>query len=124
VRSGAVGVEAGWRVYSSGAGIAVRLLREALLGLRLRRSSVCIDPVLPRALDGLVARITLGDREVAVRYRVGARGHGPLAITCNGQPLAFEHEPHPYRTGGAVIAMDALRQHLRDGDNVIEIEVA
>ncbi|MBA2961012.1 MULTISPECIES: hypothetical protein [Ramlibacter] len=124
VRSGTVGVEAGWRVYSSGAGIAVRLLRESLLGLRLHRSSVCLDPVLPRTLDGLVARITLEDREVAVRYRVGARGHGPLAITCNGQPLAFEREPHPYRTGGAVIAMDALRQHLRDGDNVIEIEVA
>ena len=28
VRTGAVGVEAGWRVYSSGAGIAVRLVRE------------------------------------------------------------------------------------------------
>ncbi|HSW25478.1 MAG TPA: hypothetical protein VLJ62_22150, partial [Burkholderiaceae bacterium] len=43
VYSGAVGVEAGWRVYSSGAGIAVRLVRECLLGLRLRRSSLCID---------------------------------------------------------------------------------
>ena len=30
-------------MYSSGAGIAVRVLREALLGLRLRRSSLCID---------------------------------------------------------------------------------
>src|SRR4029453_6177555 len=58
-RTGAVGVEGGWRVYSSGAGIAVRLVRECLLGLRLRRSSICIDPVLPQAFDGLVAQVEL-----------------------------------------------------------------
>jgi cellobiose phosphorylase len=124
VRSGAVGVEAGWRVYSSGAGIAVRLLREDLLGLRLRRSSLCIDPVLPPALDGLVVRLKLEDRSVAVGYRIGPLGHGPRAVTCNGQPLAFDREPHPYRTGGAVIPMDALRERLRDGSNEIKIEVA
>jgi cellobiose phosphorylase len=124
VRSGAVGVEAGWRVYSSGAGIAVRLLREDLLGLRLRRSSLCIDPVLPPALDGLVVRLKLEDRSVAVGYRIGPLGHGPRAVTCNGQPLAFDREPHPYRTGGAVIPMDVLRERLRDGSNEIKIEVA
>ena len=123
VRSGAVGVEGGWRVYSSGAGIAVRLLREDLLGLRLRHSSLCIDPVLPPALDGLVARIKLEDRSVAVGYRIGSLGHGPRAVTCNGQPLAFDREPHPYRTGGVVIPMDVLRERLRDGSNDIEIEV-
>jgi cellobiose phosphorylase len=123
VRSGAVGVESGWRVYSSGAGIAVRLLREDLLGLRLRRSSLCIDPVLPPALDGLVARIMLGDRAVAVRFRVGPLGHGPRAVSCNGRPLAFEREPHPYRTGGVVIPIDVLRESLRDGSNDIDIEV-
>jgi 1,2-beta-oligoglucan phosphorylase len=123
VRSGAVGVEAGWRVYSSGAGIAVRLLRESLLGLRLRRSSLCLDPVLPPSLDGLVARTTLEDRAIAVRFRIGPLGHGPRSVTCNGRPLAFDREPNPYRTGGVVIPMDVLREHLRDGSNDIEIEV-
>jgi CRISPR-associated protein Csx3 len=119
VRTGTVDVEGGWRVYSSGAGIAVRLVRERLLGLRLQRSSLCIDPVLPRALDGLVARVQLQGRAVTLRYRVGARGHGPRALTANGRPLAIDREPHPYRTGGAVVPMDLLR----DGDNVIEVEV-
>ena len=119
VRSGAVDVEGGWRVYSSGAGIAVRLVRECLLGLRLRRSALCIDPVLPRALDGLVARVQLQGRAVTLRYRVGARGHGPQALACNGQPLAIDREPHPYRVGGALVPMDVLR----DGDNVIDVEV-
>jgi len=102
----------------------VRLLREDLLGLRLRRSSLCIDPVLPPALDGLVVRLKLEDRSVAVGYRIGPLGHGPRAVTCNGQPLAFDREPHPYRTGGAVIPMDVLRERLRDGSNEIKIEVA
>ncbi len=62
VRSGAVDVEGGWRVYSSGAGIVVRLVRERLLGLRLRHSSLGIDPVLPRSLDGLEARVALPGR--------------------------------------------------------------
>ncbi|GAB2594814.1 hypothetical protein GCM10027034_30150 [Ramlibacter solisilvae] len=119
VRTGAVDVEGGWRVYSSGAGIAVRLVRECLLGLRLQRSALCIDPVLPRALDGLVARVQLQGRAVTVRYRVGALGHGPKALACNGQPLAIEREPHPYRTGGALVPMDVLQ----GGDNVIEVEV-
>jgi cellobiose phosphorylase len=119
VRTGAVDVEGGWRVYSSGAGIAVRLVRERLLGLRLRRSSLCIDPVLPRSLDGLSARVQLEGRALTLRYRVGPLGHGPRALACNGRPLAIDREAHPYRTGGAVVPMDLLS----DGDNVLDIEV-
>jgi cellobiose phosphorylase len=120
VRTGAVEVEGGWRVYSSGAGIAVRLVRERLLGLRLRHATLVIDPVLPRALDGLQARVALTQgRSVALRYRVGARGHGPSAISCNGRALALEREAHPYRIGGVVMSL----RELRDGDNEIEIEL-
>ena len=119
VRTGAVDVEGGWRVYSSGAGIAVRLVRERLLGLRLRHSSLCIDPVLPRSLDGLVARVVLQGRALALRYRIGPRGHGPVAITCNGRAMAIDREPHPYRIGGVVLPL----RELRDGENEIEIEV-
>jgi hypothetical protein len=64
VRSWTVGVEGGWRVFSSGAGIAVRLVRERLLGVRLRRSSIGIDPVLPLALDELTARVEIAGRSV------------------------------------------------------------
>ena len=120
VRAGAVEVEAGWRVYSSGAGIAVRLVRERLLGLRLRHASLGIDPVLPRSLDGLAVRVALPQgRSVALRYRVGARGHGPIGITCNGRAVALDREPHPYRVGGVVMPLHALLE----GDNTIEIEL-
>jgi 1,2-beta-oligoglucan phosphorylase len=123
VRTGSVGVEGGWRVYSSGAGIAVRLVRERLLGLRLRRSSIGIDPVMPRALDGLRARVDIGGRSVEVRYRVGQRGYGPQSLACNGTPLPFTRESNPYRDGGALVAMEAFRKALRDGGNELVIDV-
>jgi cellobiose phosphorylase len=124
VRNGAVGVEGGWRVYSSGAGIAVRLVRERLLGLRLRRSSIGIDPVMPRALDGLKARVEIEGHGVELRYRVGRRGHGPQSLVCNGTPLPFTRESNPYREGGAVVAMDAFRERLRDAGNQLLVELA
>jgi 1,2-beta-oligoglucan phosphorylase len=98
----------------------VRLVRERLLGLRLRHASLGIDPVLPHALDGLTARVVLPHgRTVALRYRVGPLGHGPVALTCNGRALALEREAHPYRTGGVVMPL----YELHDGENTIEIEL-
>jgi cellobiose phosphorylase len=119
VRSGAVAVEGGWRVYSSGAGIAVRLVRERVLGLRLRHAALVIDPVLPRALDGLQARVVLAGRALVLRYRVGPRGHGPVAVHCNGRAAALDREAHPYRVGGVRMPLS----ELRDGDNDIEVEL-
>ena len=124
VRSGAVGVEGGWRVYSSGAGIAVRLAARATCwacacGARRCASTRCCR----RRSTGWSRASSWKDRAVAVRYRIGPLGHGPRTVTCNGRPLAFDREPHPYRTGGVVIPMDVLRERLRDGSNDIEIEV-
>jgi 1,2-beta-oligoglucan phosphorylase len=108
VMAGRVPVQGGWRVYSSGPGIYVRLVHECLLGLRRSRSRLVIDPVLPRALDGLRAQLEVNGIPLDVVYRVGARGHGPTALSLDGAPLAFEREPNPYRTGGAEIPVAAL----------------
>jgi cellobiose phosphorylase len=123
VKSGTVAIEGGWRVYSSGAGIAMGLVRERLLGLRLRRSAIAFDPVLPRAFDGLCARVELFGRPVRVRYRVGSHGHGPKALAWNGAPLPFAREANPYREGGAVVSAETLRERLRDGDGELVVEL-
>lgn len=109
VRSGAIAVEGGWRVYSSGAGIACRLIHQHLLGIRRGRSSTVIDPVLPRVLDGLTVDVVLEERPLRVEYRVGGRGAGPVALTLNGRALPFEREANPYRPGGARVSTAALR---------------
>jgi cellobiose phosphorylase len=123
VKTGAVAVEGGWRVYSSGPGIAVRLVRECLLGLRLTRAELGIDPVLPRGLDGLSAVAEIAGRPVEVRYRVGPRGFGPRALRLNGATLPFARGENRYREAGARVAMDAFRAGLRDGANALDVEL-
>jgi cellobiose phosphorylase len=121
--AGRVPVEGGWRVYSSGAGIALHLVRECLLGLRLGASRLVLDPVLPRALDGLRARVELDGRALELTYRVGPRGHGPTALTLNDAPLRFERLPNPYRKGGAQLALDALRTRLGGRSNRLVVQL-
>ena len=123
VKTGAVAVEGGWRVYSSGAGIAVRLVRECLLGLRLRHDEIGIDPVLPRALDGLRVSAEIGGSPIELSYRVGARGFGPRALRLNGDELAFERAQNRYREGGARVAIADLRGRLRSGGNTLLVEL-
>ena len=123
VKTGAVPVEGGWRVYSSGAGIAVRLVRECLLGLRLRNAELGVDPVLPRALDGLHATVEIAGHPIEVHYRTGERGFGPKSLQLNGAELAFERTDNPYREGGARVAMAAVRERLRAGPNSFLIEL-
>jgi cellobiose phosphorylase len=119
VKSGAIPFEGGWRVYSSGAGIAFRLIHERLLGLKRARSYLTVDPVLPHGLDGLAVDLALAGRPLRVEYAVGERGVGPSRLTLNGVDLPFTREPSSYRTGGAVVAMDALRARLAASGNVL-----
>ena len=108
VMAGRVPLEGGWRVYSSGPGIYLRLVHECLLGVRRSRSRLVIDPVLPRALDGLRAQLEVNGIPLELVYRIRARGHGPSALTLDGSPIAFERESNPYRTGGAEIPVSSL----------------
>ena len=123
VKTGEVPFEGGWRVYSSGAGIAVRLIHECLLGLRQTKSVLVIDPVIPKALDGLCADAELAGKRVKVVYRISAQGCGPTALTLNGTELAFRREANPYRLGGAQVSMAVLQQLLADGLNMLEVRL-
>ncbi|ACQ81818.1 conserved hypothetical protein [Beutenbergia cavernae DSM 12333] len=109
VRSGEVAVEGGWRIYSSGPGITVRILAEVLLGIRRRGAWIEVDPVLPPELDGLEARVPLLGGELAVTYRVGTRGAGPSEIRLGGRTIEFERLANPYREGGARVDLEPLR---------------
>ena len=120
VRTGRVPFEGGWRVYSSGAGIAVRLIHECLLGIRRGRAALGIDPAIPRGLDGLRAEIELGGRRVEVVYRCAERGVGPTAVTLNGTPLPLARLENPYRAGGVEVPMAAIADRLaRDANELV-----
>jgi cellobiose phosphorylase len=103
VAAGTVALEGGWRVYSSGPGIALSLMVGALLGIRQEAARLIVDPVLPRALDGLRVAMSVGGRPIEIVYQVGRSGCGPVSVMLNGAPLAFERGADRYRAGGAEI---------------------
>jgi cellobiose phosphorylase len=120
---GEIPLEGGWRVYSSGAGIATSLILRGFLGLRRESSRLVVDPVMPKALDGLRIEVELWERPVEVVYRIGERGCGTTAIQLNGLDLPFTRSPNPYRTGAAVVSMAEVRQHLKEGANRLLLQL-
>jgi cellobiose phosphorylase len=120
---GEIPLDGGWRVYSSGAGIGTGLILRCLLGLRLERGRLVIDPVMPPDLDGLQAEMELDGRTLEVTYRVRGAGCGPAAVTINGVALAFERGASTYRVGAAEIPLEAFRAGLTAGVNRIDIEL-
>ena len=120
---GEIPLDGGWRVYSSGAGIGLGLILRCLLGLRLERGRLVIDPVMPASLDGLQAALELDGRALVVTYRVGDAGCGPTAVTLNGVPLDFLRGASPYRTGAAEIPLDVFRAGSIPGVNRLGVEL-
>lgn len=124
VRQGTIGLDGGWRVYSSGAGILFSLVVRHLLGLRLEADALLIDPVLPAALDGMRVSVVLRQHEIEIVYRVRGTGCGVTALHHDGQPLAFTADPNPYRRGAARVSLrdvDAALASARQRELVVDV---
>ncbi len=123
VARGTIDLDGGWRVYSSGAGIALGLTLRRFLGLSCESQSFRVDPVIPTALDGLRVETVLRGRAVEVRYQVRNPGCGVTALSVNNQPLSFTREPNPHRRGAALVPWSAVMEHLRPQHNLLTIEL-
>jgi cellobiose phosphorylase len=124
VAAGTVALDGGWRVYSSGPGIALSLLVTSLLGVRREGDVLIIDPVIAPELSGLRAELPLLGRRVQMEIQVDRHGHSPRLITLNGRPLPFTLVDNPYRKGGAAISLDAWIAHRRaDAPDVLRVEL-
>lgn len=126
VRSGrlfdaAFAYEGGWRVYSSGPGLILRMVVQGFLGLRWSASGLVVDPVLPTSLDGLRATVMLGGREVHVVYAVGETGHGVRSVRINGVELPTTPSVARYRAGGVSLSCQAWDGAV--GEGVIELSI-
>ncbi len=119
--AGEVPLEGGWRVYSSGPGLALRLVVERLLGLRRRGDRLEVDPVLPAGADGLTATVRLAGRTARVTYAVGPEGVGVRRVTGARGDLHLTHLTNPHRRPGASVPTDDLRAAL-DADPDLTVE--
>ena len=124
VTAGTIALDGGWRVYSSGAGIALGLIVRRFLGLSCEADVLSVDPVIPNALDGLRVSTTLRDRPIEVHYRIGRAGCVVTRISLNGQTLSFTSRANPHRRGAAVVALKPLLEQLGTGPNVLQIDIA
>ncbi len=122
--AGDVALEGGWRVYSSGPGLYLRLLSETLLGVRSRGDKVELDPVLAPGLDGLTARIPWGDKRLQVTYGVGSVGSGVVRVTCSGHELATTPLRNPYRRAGVSVTRTELLAHGTGDDIELTVETS
>jgi cellobiose phosphorylase len=123
VARGTIALEGGWRVYSSGAGIALGLIARHFLGMDFQAKALRLDPVMPAALDGLHVESSLRGHPVSINYRVGARGCGVTAVVLNGRALPIEREPNPHRVGAALLPLDRLLEPLAGSANRLQIEL-
>ena len=119
--TGDVPLEGGWRIYSSGPGLALRLVVERLLGLRRRGGRVEVDPVLPAGSDGLRATVRLVGRPAHVTYVVGPEGFGVRRVVGATGELALTPLDNPHRRPGVSVDTDDLRTAL-DADPDLRVE--
>lgn len=123
VNCGEITLEGGWRIYSSGAGISARLIMQCFLGLRLEKSALVIDPVIPVCLSGLEVSLTLANLPLQVRYHIAAKGSGPIDAFLNGLALEFTREANPYRPGALRIPLHHLKQKLKGRSDQLLIHI-
>ncbi len=123
VGRGTIPLDGGWRVYSSGAGIALGLIVRRLLGVSREASALRIDPVIPAALDGLRVESTLLDHPVDLVYRIRGSGCGVNRIELNGAELSFATESNPHRRGAALVGLAEVRRGLHPHGNRLSLDI-
>ncbi|MFO1101855.1 MAG: cellobiose phosphorylase [Methylocystis sp.] len=123
VMRGAVSTEGGWRVYSSGPGVAVHLILCRLLGLTQEKSALVVDPVIPPSLDGLRIEVDLFDRPFEISYRIERIGCGLIGVNLNGADLPFARRANPYRLGAAEISIETALSRITEGVNRLSLRI-
>jgi 1,2-beta-oligoglucan phosphorylase len=123
VMRGAVPTEGGWRVYSSGPGVAVRLILCCFLGLTQEKSALVLDPAIPPSLDGLQIEVELFGHSFEVSYRIERIGCGLIGVNVNGAEIPFARRANPYRLGAAEIPIEAVLSRIRADINRLSLRI-
>jgi cellobiose phosphorylase len=124
LRSGEIGTDGGWRVYSSGPGIYTNLVIRHLFGLRRYFDSIEFDPVLPRDLDGVTCELTQNGRRVRYLFTTRSESKLPAKIRVNGREISTEmHSRNSYRCGALSVPRAEFEEALTPGVNAVEVAI-
>ena len=92
-----------------------------LLGLRTEFGKTIIDPVIPKALDGLSASLVYAGYPLNLNFSVKKETCHPKTIHINGKAINFNYEDNQYRKGGAEIETKKFLELLNQEENAIDI---
>ncbi|TGL87410.1 hypothetical protein EHQ68_11905 [Leptospira congkakensis] len=118
---GNIPLEGGWRVYSSGPGIYIKLVYECLFGIRIFLDGLELNPTLPKGLDGLQWEIHLLGKKVLITYLVESENASINSVTLNGISLPLERKKNRYRNGAAKVKFTDLEFSLKEDSNQLVI---
>lgn len=109
VKSGAVDVKAGWRLYSSGPGIYINQMIRNVFGIRVVEQNLVLDPVIPESLKGLTIRFSYFNRHIKVQYN--HTSNEIKSVKINGKTkddFIRTLDNNPYRASGIYIFKTAF----------------
>ena len=120
---GNVDLEGGWRVYSSGPGIFIKLFYESLLGIRQYKDGIEFDPILPLGLHGTEILIQIFDKTVRLTYQIVNENATLAFIELNGHSISFERKENRYRRGGGKMLYNDILIYMRESDNFLVLKL-
>ncbi|WP_394239658.1 GH36-type glycosyl hydrolase domain-containing protein [Vibrio astriarenae] len=121
VMSGEVEVKGGWRIYSSGPGIYINQVIANVLGIRYQQNDLIIDPVIDKTQGELNLTFEVYDSQVEIIVKPEQGEFTPKTIELNGEAIEFNLEPNRYRSGGARISSELLKEKLSKGNNTLVV---
>ncbi|XDD45470.1 cellobiose phosphorylase [Leptospira sp. WS39.C2] len=120
---GTIPLEGGWRVYSSGPGIFLRLFYESLLGIQIHFDGIVLDPILPIELDGLFFTFEVFSTQVNIHYHVKSKNGLIQSILSEGKEINVSRIPNPYRKGGLKVKKEDIICGSKGNIFTIEIQI-
>jgi cellobiose phosphorylase len=124
VKDGAIQLEGGWRVYSSGSGISIKIIIQKFLGLKATTKTLILDPVIPKALSGLKVIYNLNGQIIHILYSIKEIGAGVTRLLLNNEELHFIRQNNIYRLGEVQVSLDEIYKLLGSEKDILEIEIS
>lgn len=118
LRTGSRAVKGGWRIYSSGPGIYLNQLIGNVLGLRVEKQQLIIDPMVDQKVGDLELTYQYNQLPVTLRYHFGQAESG---IAVNGVTLnvdELERTNNRYREGGYILSKDLVMELVGQGETI------
>lgn len=111
LRTGKVGVKAGWRLYSSGPGIYLNQMISNTFGIKNQQGNLVLDPVLNEEFNDTVVYYKFLGKDINVKYIKGNKEK----LIINGKDIKPNYVENKYKNNSVLIKNEQINKL----DNII-----